>query len=103
VVLAACNTAAGESYGAEALSGLAQAFFYAGSRSLLVSRWEVDSEPTSELMIGFFEAMRKAPEIGRAEAMRRSIASYIEKANDLEIHPSNWAAFILVGEGGSGQ
>ena len=38
VVLSACNTIAGEKPGAEALSGLARAFFYAGARSLLVSR-----------------------------------------------------------------
>jgi CHAT domain-containing protein len=33
VVLSACNTAAGDKPGAEALSGLARAFFYAGRRS----------------------------------------------------------------------
>ena len=35
VVLSACNTAAGEG-NAEALSGLARAFFYAGARALLL-------------------------------------------------------------------
>jgi CHAT domain-containing protein len=34
VVLSACNTAAGSNDGAEALSGLARAFFYAGARRL---------------------------------------------------------------------
>ena len=37
VVLSACNTMAGDTPGAEALSGLARAFFYAGSRALLVT------------------------------------------------------------------
>lgn len=37
VILSACNTAAGSAEGAEALSGLARAFFYAGTRALLVS------------------------------------------------------------------
>ncbi len=32
VILSACNTAAGDSPGAEGLSGLAKAFFYAGAR-----------------------------------------------------------------------
>jgi hypothetical protein len=40
----ACNTAAGERLGAEALSGLARAFFYAGARALLVSHWPVYSD-----------------------------------------------------------
>jgi CHAT domain-containing protein len=40
VILSACNTAgAGDTVGAEALSGLARAFFYAGARALLVSHW----------------------------------------------------------------
>ena len=44
VILSACNTAAGESGNAEALSGLARSFFYAGARALLVSHWPVNSE-----------------------------------------------------------
>ena len=55
VVLSACNTAAGDKPGAEALSGLARAFFYAGAKSLLVSNWEVDSESTVALMTDLFE------------------------------------------------
>ncbi|MEZ5773241.1 MAG: CHAT domain-containing protein [Hyphomicrobiaceae bacterium] len=42
VVLSACNTAAGEKPGAEALTGLARAFLYAGARALLVSHWAVN-------------------------------------------------------------
>ena len=49
VVLSACNTAAADKPGAEALSGLARAFFYAGARSLVVSNWDVDSESTVAL------------------------------------------------------
>ena len=44
VVLSACNTAAGDRGDAEALSGLARAFFYAKARTLLVSHWYVESE-----------------------------------------------------------
>ena len=47
VLLSACNTAAADGTpGAEGLSGLAKAFFYAGTRSLLVSHWAVASEAT---------------------------------------------------------
>jgi hypothetical protein len=40
VALSACNTAAGEKPGAEA-------FFYAGARTLLVSHWRIDSKAAS--------------------------------------------------------
>jgi CHAT domain-containing protein/tetratricopeptide (TPR) repeat protein len=70
VVLSACNTAAGDKPGAEALSGLARAFFYAGAKSLVVSHWEVDSEATVALMDGLFEALNANPHLSHAEALR---------------------------------
>jgi CHAT domain-containing protein len=72
VVLSACNTAAGEKPGAEELSGLARAFFYAGAKSLVVSHWNVDSEATVALMEGLFEALRANPRLSHAEALRIS-------------------------------
>jgi CHAT domain-containing protein len=50
VILSACNTAAGGSEGTEALSGMSRAFFYAGTRALLVSHWAVDSDATVKLI-----------------------------------------------------
>lgn len=61
VVLSACETAAGNKPGAEALSGLARAFFYAGARSLLVSHWKVESAATTRLMTSLFENLADMP------------------------------------------
>jgi CHAT domain-containing protein/Tfp pilus assembly protein PilF len=80
VVLSACNTAAGDKPGAEALSGLARAFFYAGARSLIVSNWEVDSESTVALMIGLFDALKANPHLAHAEALQVSMLRMIVKA-----------------------
>ena len=41
---------------AEALSGLARAFFYAKARALLVSHWYVPSDAAKKLTIGAFAA-----------------------------------------------
>jgi CHAT domain-containing protein len=98
VVMSACNTAAGSNEGAEALSGLARAFFYAGARSLLVSHWAVDSEAAVAITTGAVNAMKAEPRIGRAEALRRSIAALIAKGGN-NAHPSVWAPFVLVGNG----
>jgi len=68
VVLSACNTAAGDKPGAEALSGLARAFFYAGARSLLVSHWEVDDQVTAELMKRLFALTKENPKLSHGEA-----------------------------------
>jgi CHAT domain-containing protein/tetratricopeptide (TPR) repeat protein len=98
VVMSACNTAAGSADGAEALSGLARAFFYAGARSLLVSHWYVDSEAAVAITTGAMNAMKAEPGIGRAEALRRSISALIAKGGRYA-HPSVWAPFVLVGNG----
>jgi CHAT domain-containing protein/tetratricopeptide (TPR) repeat protein len=99
-VLSACNTAAGDKPGAEGLSGLARAFFYAGARSLLVSHWPVDSEAAVKLTTGAFAELAKSPQIGRAEALRRSMRALIADHSSLHnADPSNWAPFVLVGEG----
>ena len=99
VVLSACNTAAGEKGDAEALSGLARAFFYAKARALLVSHWYVNSEAAVKLTTGTFVELSAHPEIGRAEALRRSMARLITKGRAGQAQPEYWAPFVLVGEG----
>ena len=98
VVLSACNTAGGETSNSEAFSGLARAFFYAGARALLVSHWPVRSDAAVLITTGAIDAMTAHPGIGRAEALRRSIAALIAKGGG-SAHPSVWAPFVLVGEG----
>jgi CHAT domain-containing protein/tetratricopeptide (TPR) repeat protein len=101
VILSACNTASGEANGAEALSGLARAFFYAGGRSLLVSHWQVASASTVKLITKAIDELKHNPKIGRADALRRSMLSMITGGKDYEAHPAFWAPFVLVGEGGA--
>jgi CHAT domain-containing protein/Flp pilus assembly protein TadD len=98
-VLSACNTAAEEKPVAEALSGLARAFFYAGARSLMVSHWSVSDEATARLMVGTFRASARDPKLSHAEALRQSILAMIDAAkSDDEANPRLWAPFVVVGE-----
>ena len=103
VILSACNTAAGGSQGAEALSGLARAFIYAQARALLVSHWEVDSTATVKLITGAMSRLAANKSMGRAEAMRQSMLALIDKGEPREAHPAFWAPFVTVGEGGAGR
>jgi CHAT domain-containing protein/Tfp pilus assembly protein PilF len=99
VVLSACNTASGGSPGAEALSGLARAFFYAGGRSLLVSHWRVNSDSTVVLMTGAFSAIAADPTLSHGEALRKSMLAIINDPSHLDlVDPKYWAPFIVVGE-----
>jgi CHAT domain-containing protein/Tfp pilus assembly protein PilF len=98
VVMSACNTAAGDKGDVEALSGLARAFFYAGSRALLVSHWYVDSDAAVTLTSGAFGQLQANPSLGRAEALRRSMLAVMDKGGR-NAHPAYWAPFVVVGEG----
>ncbi|CTQ55859.1 putative ATPase [Roseibium album] len=99
VVLSACNTAAAERTGADALSGLASAFLYAGSRSLLVSHWVIDDAATSHLMSQTFAFAANQPNGRAADALKHAIETMFSDADHPEwSDPVYWAPFILVGE-----
>jgi tetratricopeptide (TPR) repeat protein/CHAT domain-containing protein len=100
VVLSACNTAAADKPGAEALSGLARAFFYAGARALLVSHWSVDSDAATRLTTSTFAIMKADPKLGRAAALRNAMLTYMnDRGSPLNAYPAFWAPFSIIGEG----
>ncbi len=100
VVLSACNTIAGDKPGAEALSGLARSFFYAGARALLVSHWAVDSEAATRLTTSTFDRLKSDPKIGRAEALRQAMLGYLgDSSSPKNAYPAFWGPFALIGEG----
>jgi CHAT domain-containing protein len=107
VVLSACNTAAGEGEGAEAVSGLGRAFFYAGARALLVSNWPVHSGATTELTTTLFREQRAKSGLTRANALQRARNHLIDNAGYQHqgkplfsyAHPIFWAPFTLIGDG----
>lgn len=101
VVLSACNTAAGDGLGAEALSGLARSFFYAGARSMLVSHWPVQSDAAVALTTVALREIRRDETVGRAEALRRAIVALVGDRRGANGHPQVWAPFVVVGEGGA--
>jgi CHAT domain-containing protein len=82
--------------GADALSGLARAFFLAGARAMLVSHWAVYSDAAVELTTRTFANLAREPGAGRAEAFRQSMLTLIGEGRP----PSYWAPFVIVGEGG---
>jgi CHAT domain-containing protein len=58
----------------------------------------VKSDAAVAITTGAVNAIKDEPKIGRAEALRRSIATLIAKGGPFA-HPSVWAPFVLVGDG----
>jgi CHAT domain-containing protein len=109
VVLSACNTAAGAGAGAEAASGLGSAFFYAGTRALLVTNWSVHSASASELTTNIFRGQAADPALSRAEALRQSMMTLLDGPGAVDgtgrtvftyAHPLFWAPYSVIGDGG---
>jgi CHAT domain-containing protein len=98
VVLSACNTAGADGRQGEAMSGLARGFFYAGSRSLLVTHWSVESESAKLLTTSTFAAYQSVPAMTRSRALRHGML--VVMALPRFEHPAFWAPYALVGEGG---
>ena len=112
VVLSACNTGVGAAAGAEALSGLGQAFLYAGTRTLLVTNWSVHSPSATELVAALFRRQRPESRITRAEALRGAMIEVMDgpgatgkdgRTLYTYAHPLFWAPFSMVGDGGGGE
>jgi CHAT domain-containing protein len=109
VLLSACNTGAGAGAGAEAASGLGSAFFYAGTRALLVTNWSVHSASARQLTGDLFRRQSADPSLSRSEALRESMIALLDGPGAVDAkgqttytyaHPLFWAPFTLIGDGG---
>ena len=106
VVLSACNTASGEGAGSEAVSGLGRAFFFAGTKALLVSNWPVDSVASRQLMTDLFKRQQENKSLQKSEALRQAMLAQIDQGGAKDgstmkysyAHPLFWAPFVVVGD-----
>lgn len=110
VILSACNSGASNGAGQEAVSGLGRAFFYAGTRSLLVTLWPVETTSAKKLVTGMFEEQKTDDALSRSQALRKSMLHLMNDKNFVDettgkivasyAHPLFWAPFTIVGESG---
>jgi CHAT domain-containing protein len=109
VVLSACNTGSGAGAGAEAASGLGRAFFYAGTRALLVTNWSVHSQSARDLTTDLFRRQNADQTLSRGEALRQAMMALMDgrgfvgtdgKTIFTYAHPLFWAPYTIIGDGG---
>jgi CHAT domain-containing protein len=104
VILSACNTSGkGAKAGSgEGFVGLTRSFMYAGTKSILVTHWSVESQAAKDLMVGTFKGMQKeaTPEALRSAKLTMKGSTRQTGKEKLSLaHPFFWAPFVLVGEG----
>ena len=94
-VLSACSSGAGERRGNAASDSLVRAFLRANVSNVIASRWNVDSEATSNMITNFYSKLLKGAELG--EALRSAGESNRHKTR--WAHPYYWAGFSAYGRG----
>lgn len=94
VTLSACETGIGPWIRGEGVIGMQHAFLAAGAGGVLVTLWRVADRSAADFVRRFYEGVKagRAP----AEALAAVRAAWID-AGDERSHPSQWAAFVLVG------
>jgi len=95
IILSGCNTASSDgNANSEALSGLANSFFYSGAKSLMVTHWSVISNTSVDLMSDTFNFLTES----KGDLSVALMKSKIKMLNNPDTsHPLYWAPYTLVG------
>ena len=94
----------------EAASGLGRAFFYAGTRAVLVTNWAVHSASARELVTDIFRRQAADAALSRGEALRQASVALMDGAGFTDdagktlftyAHPLFWAPYSIIGDSGA--
>jgi CHAT domain-containing protein len=93
VVISSCLAHSGQQTPESgALQGLARAFLFAGTDSVILSMWQVNDESTAKLFIDMYRNLKEG---SKSEALREAKLNLLKNAGTS--HPYYWAPFVLVG------
>jgi CHAT domain-containing protein len=93
VTLSACNTAIGKLTKGDDVVGLARAFIFAGTPSILGTIWSVNDESTGIFMNHFYGNLK---EMDKLKSLQQAQIDMIQ--SEKYSHPYHWAAFQLIGD-----
>jgi CHAT domain-containing protein len=96
-VLSACETGNGRISPGEGVIGMSWAFLVAGTRSVVVSQWQVNSASTSRLIKSFYQGLASQNDAisrNKSQALREASLGLLKDRR--YHHPFYWAGFVLV-------
>ena len=96
VILSACNTGFGKIHRGEGIMNLSRAFLYAGCPNIIMSLWQANDFPTTEIVTSFLKKLKRGK--SKSKALQQAKIDYLSKADPLQAHPANWATLVLIGD-----
>jgi CHAT domain-containing protein/Tfp pilus assembly protein PilF len=96
VVLSSCNTGNGFLSTGEGILSLARGFIYSGSKSVVMSMWEIEDRSGTEIVKMFYSNLKRG--YSKSESLRRARISYLKNSDQLRSHPYFWSALVVYGD-----
>lgn len=95
VILSSCNTGSGVLHSGEGILSLARGFVYSGSKSVVMSMWEIDDRSGAEIVKSYYKYLKKGA--SKSNALRKARISYLKNADMLRSHPYFWSTLVIYG------
>jgi CHAT domain-containing protein len=95
VVLSSCNTGAGLLSSGEGILSLARGFIYSGSRSVVMSMWEIEDRSGTEIVKIFYKNLKGG--YSKSRALKKARAKFLKNADQLRSHPYFWSSLVIYG------
>jgi CHAT domain-containing protein len=96
VVLSSCFTGVGTLFAGEGVLSIARGFIFSGSRSVVMSLWEVDDRSGTEIIKSFYRNLKAGR--SKSESLRKARVGYLKNADMLHAHPYFWSTMVIYGD-----
>jgi CHAT domain-containing protein len=96
VVLSSCNTGSGILSTGEGILSLARGFLYSGSRSVVMSMWEIEDKSGTDVVKMFYDHLKKGE--SKSEALKKARHDYLKSAGQMRSHPYFWSTLVVYGD-----
>ena len=96
VVLSSCNSGSGYLHKGEGILSLARGFAYSGSKSTVLSMWEIEDRSGAEIMKKFYCYVKKG--YSKSSALKKARVSFLKNADQFRSHPYFWSAYVIYGD-----
>ncbi len=96
VVLSSCNTGVGNLRRGEGILSLARGFIYSGSKSVVMSLWEVDDKSGTDIVKSFYRYLKNG--YSKSEALRKARIDYLRNSGTVRSFPYFWSTLVIYGD-----